>query len=70
VHRLIEHRVEHGREVARRGIDDLQYLGRRGLLIERLARLGQEARVVHGDDGLGPEILQQRNLLIRKRPDF
>src|SRR3954462_6806773 len=38
-HRLVEHRVEHRREVAWRRIDDLQHLGGRGLLVERLARL-------------------------------
>ena len=36
---LLEHRVEHRGEVARRGIDDLQYLGGRSLLLQRLARL-------------------------------
>ena len=40
-HRLFEHRVEYRREVAGRGIDDLQYLGGRGLLLQRLARLGE-----------------------------
>ena len=33
-HRLFEHRVEHRREVAGRGIDDLQHLGGRGLLLQ------------------------------------
>ncbi len=31
---LFEHRVEHRREVAGRGIDDLQHLGGRGLLLQ------------------------------------
>ena len=39
-HRLFEHRVENRGEVAGRGIDDLQYLGGRGLLSERLVALG------------------------------
>ena len=39
--RLIEHGVEHRRKVAGRGVDDLQHLSSRGLLLERLARLGQ-----------------------------
>jgi len=38
---LIEHRVEHGREIAGRGIDDLQYLGGRGLLLRELIALGK-----------------------------
>jgi hypothetical protein len=39
-HRLFEHRVEDRGEVARRAVDDLQYLGGRGLLLQSLARLG------------------------------
>src|SRR4051794_6380409 len=46
-HSLFEHRVEYRREVAGRRIDDPQHLGRRGLLFERLARLGNEARIFH-----------------------
>jgi hypothetical protein len=39
--RLFKHCIEHWREVAGRRIDDLQYLGGRGLLRQRLARFGQ-----------------------------
>ena len=39
-HRLFEHRVEHRREIAGRGIDDLQHLGGRGLLLQRLVAFG------------------------------
>src|SRR5215472_17575298 len=35
---LLEHRLKHWSEVAGRRIDDLQYLGRRGLLLQCLAR--------------------------------
>src|ERR1700720_905416 len=59
--RLFEHCIEHRREVAGRGIDDAQHLGRRGLLVERLARLGDEARVLHRDDRLRREVLPQRD---------
>jgi hypothetical protein len=45
-------------------------LGGRGLLIESLARFGQEPRVLHCDDRLSREILQQRDLLVREGPDF
>jgi len=38
--RLVKDRIENGREIARRGIDDLQDLGGRGLLRERLVTLG------------------------------
>ena len=38
-HGFVEHRIEHRRKVAGRGVDDLQYLGGRGLLSERLVAL-------------------------------
>jgi hypothetical protein len=41
-HRLFEHRVEHGHKIAGRGVDDLQYLGGRGLLLQRLITFGFE----------------------------
>jgi hypothetical protein len=37
---LFEHRIEHWREIAGRGIDDLQHFGGRSLLFERLVTLG------------------------------
>src|SRR6516164_10469520 len=37
-HRLFEHCVEHGRELARRAIDDLQYLGGGRLLLQGLSQ--------------------------------
>jgi hypothetical protein len=40
-HRPFEHRVEHRGEISGRGIDDLQYLGGGGLLLQCFARLGQ-----------------------------
>src|SRR5215831_17236450 len=55
--RLFEHRVEHWSEIARRGIDNLQYLCGRGLLRQGLARLGQQPRILHRDDRLRREIL-------------
>src|SRR5215472_13039659 len=61
--RLIQYSIEYRREVAGRGVDDLQYLGRCGLLLQRLARLGQQPRVFHCDDGLRREILEQSDLL-------
>jgi len=56
-HRLFKHRVEHRREIAGRGIDDLQYLGGCGLLLQCLARLGQEPCILHCNDCLCREIL-------------
>src|SRR5262245_13292546 len=43
--RLVEHRVEYRCEITGRGIDDLQYLGGRSLLLQCLVRLGQEPRI-------------------------
>src|ERR1700687_6146844 len=68
--RLLQYRVKHRGEVAGRGIDDLQHLGGRGLLLQGLLRLGDEARVLHRDDRLRREILQQRDLLVGEGPDF
>jgi hypothetical protein len=63
-HRLVEHRVEHRREVAGRGIDDPQHLGGRGLLLQGLARLGQQPCILHRDHRLRCKVLQQRDLLV------
>ena len=38
----IEHRLEHPRKIARRGVDDAQHFRRRGLLRQRLVTLGSE----------------------------
>src|SRR5262249_19302040 len=62
--RLLQYRVEDRDEIAGRGIDDLQHLRGRGLLLQCLARLGQQPRVFHCNDRLRREILQQRNLLV------
>jgi hypothetical protein len=39
--RLFQDGVEHGRGIARRRIDDLQYLGGRGLLLQGFVPLGE-----------------------------
>ena len=65
--RLIQDRVKYRRQVARRGIDDTQHLSRRGLLLQRLAGFVDQPRVLHCDDRLGGEILQQRDLLVGER---
>ena len=61
-------RLEGGLHIRRRTRYDAQNFRRRGLLFERLARLGQQPRVLHRDDRLRREILQQRDLLVGKRP--
>src|SRR5215472_15720690 len=40
--RFLQYRIENGREVSRRGIDDLQHLGGCSLLLQSLARLSDE----------------------------
>jgi hypothetical protein len=37
-HRLLEHRVEHGGEIAHRGVDYLQHLSGRGLPLQGLGK--------------------------------
>ena len=67
---LFQDRVEHRREVAGRGVDDLEDLGGRSPLFQSFARLVEEARVLHRDNGLGGEVLQQRDFFIRKGPNL
>src|SRR5262249_48496397 len=69
-HRVFQHRVEHRPQIAGRTTDDLQYIGSGGLLLERLAQLIEQPRVLDGDDGLVCEILHQRDLLIGKWSDL
>ena len=47
-----------------------KHLGGRGLLLQSFARLGDQPRVLHRDDRLRREVLQQRDLLVGERPDF
>ena len=54
---LFEDCVEYRGQIAGGGVDDLQYLGGRSLLLQCLARLGQEPRVLHRNDRLRREIL-------------
>src|SRR6516162_9997199 len=68
--RLFENRLKDRLKLARRGIDDLQYLRRRGLLFQSLARLGDQPRIFHCNDRLRGKVLQQRDLLFGKRTHF
>ena len=52
MHRIIEHCIEHRREIAGRGVDHLQYLGRRCLLLQRLALFGEQPGILHCDHRL------------------
>src|SRR3954466_3092429 len=65
--RLFQHRAEHRGEVAGRGVDDLQHLGGRGLLLQRLTRFGNETRILDCDDRLRREVLEKCDLLVGER---
>ena len=43
---LVQHRVKHRREIARRRVDDAQDLSGRGLLFQCFARLSHQTRVL------------------------
>ena len=69
-HRFFQHRVEHRGEVAGRGIDDLQHLGGRGLLLQGFARLAQEARILDRDHRLVREGADQLDVPLGERLDL
>ena len=69
-HRLLQHCIEHRRQITGRGIDNLQHLRDRCLLFQRLALLGQQPRILQRDHRLMGEAFQQRNLLFGKRTDL
>src|SRR5213078_2406478 len=52
LNRFFEHRIENGGQITRRRVDNLENLGGRGLLVQCLAGLADEARVLDGDDSL------------------
>ena len=69
--------IEHCLQLECRTANDLQDIGSGGLLLEgfcqvsgALAQFVEQPRVLNGDDGLGGEILNQRDLLVGKRPHF
>ena len=55
--RLFQNSIEHRGEVAGRAVDDLQYLGSGGLLLQRLARLVDQPRIFHRNHSLRGEVL-------------
>ena len=74
-HRPLQYRIEHRRQITRRGIDDLQHLGGRSLLLQRLALLGHQTRVLDryhrligkGADKLDLSLGKWLNTLTRKK---
>jgi len=63
-------RIEHGLQIEGRAADHLKHVGGRGLLLQRLAQLVEQTRVLNGDDGLGGEVRDQIDLLVGKRANL
>ena len=62
---------EHCLQIGRRTADDFEQLGGCRLLLQQfgqihraLAQFAEQARILDGDDGLGGEVRDQRNLLV------
>src|SRR5262249_5375268 len=62
--RRLDQRVEHGLQVEGRAADHLEHVGGRRLLLQRLAQLVEQARVLYGDDGLLSEVAQELDMLV------
>ena len=56
--------VEHRLQIERRAADDLEHVGGRRLLLQRLAQLVEQARILYGDDGLLSEVAQELDMLV------
>src|SRR5262249_48155071 len=67
-HRFFQHRLEHWGQLARRRADHLEHIRSGGLLLERLAQLAKQPRVLDCNDGLSGEVLDQLDLLLGERP--
>ena len=67
---VFQHGAKHRLQLASRARYHLQDLGGRGLLLERLAQLAQEPRVLDGDHCLIREGLQQADLLVSEGSDL
>ena len=70
LHRIRQHSVEHRPQIAGRTTDDLEHVSGGGLLLQRFAQLVEQSRVLNGDDGLGSEVFDQFDLLIREWPNL
>src|SRR5262249_43134058 len=62
--------VEHCRQVEGRAADHLEHVGGGSLLLQRLAQLVEQPRVLDGDNGLRSEVGDQLDLFVRKRTDL
>src|ERR1051325_2625885 len=67
-HCVHQHRLEYRLKLAWRRTDGTQHIGRCGLLLERLAQVAQQPRVLDGDHRLRGEVPDEFDLLLRERP--
>src|SRR5262245_34150421 len=65
-----QHGLEHWLKRTGRAADHLEHVGCCGLLLERFTQLVKQARILDGDDGLGSEVLQQRDLSVGEWPNL
>src|SRR6516165_9515535 len=66
--RRLDQRLENRLQIEGRAADDLEHVGGGRLLLQRLAQLVEQARVLDGDDGLIGEAREQSYLLVAERP--
>ena len=69
--------LQHRLQIEGRAADDLEHIASRGLIFERLLQItrtllqfAKQPRVLDRNDRLRREILQERDLLVGKGPDF
>src|SRR3984893_14508717 len=69
--------IQHRLQIECRAADDLEHIARRGLVFERffeiaraLAQFVEQPCILHCDDRLRREALQERDLLVGERTDF
>ena len=68
--RRLDEGVEHRLQIECRAADHLEHIGGGGLLLQRLAKLVEQPRVLDGNDRLVREARDQLNLLVGEWPDF
>jgi hypothetical protein len=59
--------IEHGLEIERRAADNLEHVGGRSLLLQRLPQLVEQAHVLDCNNGLGGERGYKLDLFLRER---
>src|SRR5499433_1907392 len=64
--RRLDQGIEHSLQIEGRAADDLEHVGGGGLLLQRLAQLVEQSRVLDGDHRLGGKVRHQLDLLLGK----